>query len=58
MTMNTQCQRQTALNAVLYETLRDFMDTHPDTDAQTMLDAMDDTKSDALGLWICRPVAA
>jgi hypothetical protein len=53
--MNTQGQRQTTLNKALNDCLRDFVSEYPDTDAKTMLDAIDDTKSDALGLWICRP---
>tara|TARA_R110000824_G_scaffold347748_2_gene534498 strand:+ start:4076 stop:4261 length:186 start_codon:yes stop_codon:yes gene_type:complete len=50
--MNTQGQRQSAMNKALNDCLREFIAEHPDTDAQTMLDAMDDSKSDALELWI------
>lgn len=40
------------MNKALNDCLREFIAEHPDTDAQTMLDAMDDSKSDALELWI------
>ncbi len=56
--MNIQCQRQSALNELLNEAGRDHLETYPDTDPQALFNALDDTKSDALGLWICRPVAA
>jgi hypothetical protein len=52
--MTTQCQRQTKLNKALNDCLRDYLETDPDIDAQTMLDALDDNRTDALGLWIKR----
>jgi hypothetical protein len=46
-----QQRLQSAMNIVLNKTVREFLETHPETAWPTTRDALTDAKYDALGLW-------
>lgn len=45
--MNTQISRQTVLNEYINAAISAFLSSHPDTELQTVINAIGDAKADA-----------